>query len=57
VVSCATTTKVEEPKINYFDISGKDQIKLVDEYWTVANRIEPRYPISAAKKKYLVALI
>ncbi|MGI5310017.1 energy transducer TonB [Rheinheimera sp. WS51] len=49
VVSCATTTKVEEPKINYLDISGKDQIKLVDEYWTVAKRIEPRYPILAAK--------
>ncbi|MFQ3204602.1 MULTISPECIES: energy transducer TonB [unclassified Pseudoalteromonas] len=49
VVSCATTTKVEEPKINYLDISGKNQIKLVDEYWTVAKRIEPRYPISAAK--------
>ena len=49
MVSCATTTKVEEPKINYLDISGKDQIKLVDEYWTVAKRIEPRYPISAAK--------
>ncbi|GHE83142.1 energy transducer TonB [Thalassotalea profundi] len=50
VVSCATTTKVEEPKINYLDISDKDQIKLIDEYWTVAKRIEPRYPISAAKK-------
>ena len=50
VVSCATTTKVEEPQINYLDISGKDQIKLVDEYWTVAKRIEPRYPVSAAKK-------
>jgi len=49
VVACATT-KVDEPKINYLDISNKGQIKLVDEYWTVAKRIEPRYPISAAKK-------
>ena len=49
VVSCDTTTKVEEPTINYLDISGKDQIKLVDEYWNVAKRTEPRYPVSAAQ--------
>lgn len=49
MISCASTTKVEQPKINYLDISGKDQIKIVNEYWTVSKRIEPRYPISAAK--------
>lgn len=50
VVSCTSTTKIEEPKINYLDISDKDQIKLIAEYWTVAKRIEPIYPVSAAKK-------
>lgn len=50
LTSCATT-KVQEPQINYLDISGKDQIKLVDEYWTVVKRVEPRYPVSAAMNK------
>ena len=49
VVSCASTTKVEETKIDYLDLSGKKQVKLVEEYWSVAKRIEPRYPVSAAK--------
>jgi len=50
VVSCASTTKVEETKIDYLDLSGKEQVKLVEEYWSVTKRIEPRYPVSAAKK-------
>jgi TonB family protein len=49
VVSCASTTKVEETKIDYLDLSGKEQVELVKEYWSVAKRIDPRYPVSAAR--------
>ncbi|RHW75229.1 energy transducer TonB [Colwellia sp. RSH04] len=49
VTSCASTTKVENTKISYIDLSGKEQVKLIEEYWTVAKKIEPRYPILAAK--------
>ncbi|MDY6889468.1 MAG: energy transducer TonB [Pseudomonadota bacterium] len=49
VVSCTSPTKVEETKIDYLDLSGKEQIKLIEEYWNVTKRIEPRYPVSAAR--------
>ena len=51
LVSCASTTKVEEAKIDYIDLSGKEQTELVDKYWSVYKRIEPRFPVSAAKRK------
>jgi len=50
VISCASTPKVEESKIDYLDLSGKEQVKLVEEYWNVVKRIAPIYPVSAAKK-------
>ncbi|MDP5214492.1 energy transducer TonB [Pseudoalteromonas tunicata] len=49
VVSCASTTPVEKTKIDYLDLSAKEQANLVDAYWTVTKRVEPQYPISAAK--------
>ncbi|WP_235839594.1 energy transducer TonB [Cognaticolwellia mytili] len=49
VTSCAPTTKVDKTKIDYLDLSGKEQVKLAEEYWRVVKRIEPRYPVSAAK--------
>lgn len=48
MVSCSST-KVEKAKIDYLDLSGKEQVKLVKEYWTVSKRIDPRYPALAAK--------
>ena len=42
--------ETEQVQSNYLDLSAKKQVKLVEEYWTVVKRVEPRYPVSAAKK-------
>ena len=49
VISCASTTKIEEAKIDYLDLSSKENAELVENYWSVVKRFSPKYPISAAK--------
>ncbi len=49
MVSCASTTKVEQTETKYLDLSGKEQVSLVGEYWSAVKQVEPKYPISAAK--------
>lgn len=54
--SCASTktnqinTPIELTKIDYVDLSKKDQKGIVKQYWTVEKRDNPKYPISAARK-------
>lgn len=52
LVSCASTdtadVSVEEP-IQYIDLTSDDKKGLIDEYWVVEKRQEPKYPISAAR--------
>ncbi|GAA5136259.1 energy transducer TonB [Thalassotalea piscium] len=48
VASCATTN-VKEVEVDYLDLSDKSHTKLVEEYWRVEKRVEPQYPVSAAR--------
>ncbi|MBA6339268.1 energy transducer TonB [Colwellia sp. BRX8-7] len=41
---------VDESLIEYKDISLKEQRELVKEYWIVEKRLDPKYPIEAARK-------
>lgn len=50
LAACSSTPETEQVQSNYLDLSAKKQVKLVEEYWTVVKRVEPRYPVSAAKK-------
>jgi TonB family protein len=53
LVGCASTdtaeVSVEEP-IQYIDLTLDDKKKLIDDYWVVEKKQEPKYPISAARK-------
>jgi len=55
--SCASTqinpksTPIKFTKIDYIDLSKKDQKEIVKQYWTVEKRDNPKYPISAQRKK------
>lgn len=53
LVACAANDTVEvatEDPIQYINLTLDDQKELVNEYWVVENRQEPKYPISAARK-------
>ncbi|GIU04205.1 hypothetical protein TUM4261_03710 [Shewanella sp. c952] len=53
LMACASTdtaeVSVEEP-IQYLDLTLDDKKKLIDDYWVVEKKQEPKYPISAARK-------
>ena len=53
LVACVSNDKIEvavkEP-IHYIDLTLEDNKKLLDEYWVIEKRQEPKYPISAARK-------
>lgn len=49
LAACKSTPEVEQAQIDYLDLSAKEQVTLVEEYWTVVKRVEPRYPVSAVK--------
>ncbi|MDK2596844.1 energy transducer TonB [Pseudoalteromonas obscura] len=49
LTACTSAPDIEEVQANYLDLSSKEQVKLVEEYWTILKRVEPRYPISAAR--------
>ena len=54
VITSCGTTQVDKTSstaaITYIDLSQDDERSLVEQYWTVKKRVEPRYPIQAAKK-------
>lgn len=57
LAACNSTPEAEQAQMDYLDLSAKDQVTLVEEYWTAVKRVEQRYPVSAAKKNISVALI
>jgi TonB family protein len=53
LLACASNNKVEvvvEEPIQYLDLTLDDNNQLINEYWVIEKRIEPKYPISAARK-------
>ncbi len=50
LAACTSIPETEHAQSNYLDLSAKKHVKLVEEYWIVVKRVEPRYPVSAAKK-------
>jgi TonB family protein len=42
---------VKAIEINYIDLSSKEQKEAVKQYWTVEKRDNPKYPISAVRKR------
>ncbi|TMO49879.1 energy transducer TonB [Pseudoalteromonas ruthenica] len=52
LVSCVSTTPPTSPKeqIQYIDLTSDDKKELVNEYWVVEKRQDPKYPVGAAKE-------
>jgi protein TonB len=56
LVSCASTKTTEPPPVSaeepiqYINLTLDDKKELIEEYWVVEKRQEPKYPISAARK-------
>ncbi|TMP86659.1 energy transducer TonB [Pseudoalteromonas ruthenica] len=52
LISCVSTTPPTSPKeqIQYIDLTSDDKKELVNEYWVVEKRQDPKYPVDAAKE-------
>ncbi|TMP27480.1 energy transducer TonB, partial [Pseudoalteromonas rubra] len=50
LISCVSTTPPTSPKeqIQYIDLTSDDKKELVNEYWVVEKRQDPKYPVDAA---------
>ncbi|QSX34221.1 energy transducer TonB [Shewanella avicenniae] len=46
----ATATKPDPNQIKYVDLTREDTKDLLEKYWVISKRVEPRYNIEAAKK-------
>ncbi|WP_404389381.1 energy transducer TonB [Pseudoalteromonas phenolica] len=49
ILAACNSTSENKVQMKYLDLSAKEKVQHVDNYWTLLKRVEPRYPISAAK--------
>lgn len=46
-----TNTQSKTEPFNYLDLTGADSKDLINEYWIVKRRVDPRYPSKAARDR------
>lgn len=46
-----TNAQSKKEPFNYLDLTGDDSKDLINEYWIVKRRVEPRYPSEAARDR------
>ncbi|MBG9994460.1 energy transducer TonB [Pseudoalteromonas sp. NZS127_1] len=52
LIACSSTSdkQVSDEMLSFIDLSSPELRSKAGEYWDVVKRVEPRYPIEAAKK-------
>lgn len=49
VISCSSNTEEDKIDTQFLDLSSAEHSEVVANYWIVAKRVNPQYPVSAAR--------